>query len=456
MVSEARTGSDSTGAASLAIRVTERSRQVWLVVAACFIAFIAFCAVSAYGLSSFLSGFTVAQGATLEPYTDSTLAVVKHGTVAREQVSGITYPLQEGDSVISDDKNRGIVRLFDESVVQLSFNTQINLDTLRSNEFFERAQDVRITLVRGSIQVKRSVPQDISSDYVVTTDDAEVDLEPNALVRFTLDPDDNKLTEVVVEAGRATFRSKGKVIQLGPQEMAWVNGTDEPQGPLEAETDLIDNGNLRDGPSGSGETVDEGGLGISGWLPIRDEGSIPVPSGSITITKELDHPVAHIHYDASANQATRVGMVQTINKSTEFYSTIELSATIKLVGQQSGGTGGLSDPYPLTVRVVYRDSESNTHEWKRSFYFGNATENISDLTRAQLPVGKWESTGEIRDARVGAAGGADTTLGILNSNLFMVKSPTQNPDVTFINIIEIYGSGSSFESWVTDISLLAR
>lgn len=455
MASEARTGNDAGATANLAYGVAERSRQVWIVLTICLFAFITLCGVTGYGLSSFLSGFTVAQGASLEPNTKATLAVVKHGTVAREQVTAIKYPLQEGDSVISEGNNRGLIRLFDESVINLSFNTQVTLDTLRSNEFFGKAQEVRITLVAGSVRVNRSVPQDISTRYIVTTDQVEVDIDPGARVRFSLDPDDNKLTEVVVELGKATFRSKGKIIELGQQQMSWVSTIDEPQGPLVAETDLVDNGNLRDGPNVSGETVEEGGLGVAGWLPIRDENGIPVPSGSITVTKELDHPVAHIHYEANPNQSARVGMVQEINKSTEFYTTIELSATVKIVGQQITGSGSLSDPYPLTVRVVYGDSEGNTHEWKRSFYYGSGFDNVSDATKAQLPVGKWESTGEISDDRIQASG-SDQSLIKLNTELFMVKSPTQNPDVAVINRIEIYGTGTSFESWVTDISLLAR
>ncbi|MEO5951996.1 MAG: hypothetical protein ABIQ44_05935, partial [Chloroflexia bacterium] len=127
----------------------------------------------------------------------------------------------------------------------------------------------------------------------------------------------------------------------------------------------------------------------------------------------------------------------------------------KIVGQQVSDSGGLSDPYPLTVRVVYGDSEGNTHEWKRSFYYGSGSEDISDVNKVQLPVGKWESTGEIRDDRLQAPG-TDQNLVKLNTNLFMVKSPSQNPDVAVINVIEIYGTGTSFESWITDISLLAR
>jgi hypothetical protein len=128
---------------------------------------------------------------------------------------------------------------------------------------------------------------------------------------------------------------------------------------------------------------------------------------------------------------------------------------MKLVGQQEPGAGGLNDPYPLTVRVVYGDSEGKIHEWKRAFYFGEDTEDITDLTKAQLPVGKWESTSEISQGRASAAGD-DENLEKLNTELFMVKSPGKNPDVAFINVIEIYGTGTNFESWVTDVSLLAR
>ncbi len=453
MASEVRAGQD---AAHLGSAIVERSRQVWLVLAICLFAFVALCVLTSYGVAAFLGSVTVAKTASLEPYTGLKLAVLRHGTINPEQISGPTT-LQEGDTVISDENGRGFIRLFDESTLSFSFSTQLTLDTLHTNEFFGHAQDIKIKLDRGSILVARSPIEESSSQYIVATDQAETAVDPSSKVHFTIDEGDSRLTQVVVDKGHATFRSQGQRIELGPQQMAWVSQIDGPQGPITAETDLVENGNFVDGPTSSGETVAEGGLGVAGWLPISDEGSPPIPAGSVTITDELNLRVARILYSGSRDQLPRVGFKQDINKSVEFYNTIELSATLKVVSQQGPTQGPVGDSFPLTVRVLYHDSEGQLHEWKRSFYIGTNPEDLSDTTRVRVPIGKWETTGEISDLRqsLAVAQGAQE-LAQLNSDLFLLKSQARNPDVAVINSIEIYGTGAGFESGITDISLLAR
>lgn len=454
MASEARTSNETGATTNIAFGVAERSRQVWIVLTACLLAFVALCTMSIFGVTSFVSGFTVAQSAHLEPYAGSNMILIRHGTVEEVKVS-TPIQLQEGDSVKTEGTgstgDRGLVRLFDESTVNLSFNSQITLDTLRTNDF-GRSLDVRFTLNRGSLQVNRGQQQaDTNTHYVVATELAEVEISAGSKVRFNIEEIEDRTIQVEVVSGSARFRSKGETILLGPSQMAWVSYRNVPQGPLVAETNLIANGNFVDGPTTSSEYIEEGGLGIAGWYPIRDEGSIPVPRGSITITSELDRPVARIQYEANPNQYARVGMSQQIQKSTEFYSTIELSATVKLVRQQDSGRGALNDLYPLTIRVYYSDSDGDPHRWEVSFYYGDEDEVLTDTFKVKLPVGKWETTDEIREIRVAAAQG-NADLAQINAQLF--KLPPQ--DVYYVQSMEVFGSGTSFESWITNISLLAR
>jgi hypothetical protein len=184
-----------------------------------------------------------------------------------------------------------------------------------------------------------------------------------------------------------------------------------------------------------------------------------MPAASVTITNELGLRVAHISYQGDDSQFARVGMRQEINESAEFYSTIELSATVKLVGQERPVPATGTDLYPLTIRIVYSDSDGKDHEWKRSFYLSSSAENLGDLSGVKVPVGKWVSTVDVRDARREAAesqGRSD--LANINADLFMLKSPGQNPppDIAMLRVIEVYGYGTEFESGITGISLLGR
>jgi hypothetical protein len=457
VASEARTGPEGLAATNTpSMRIAERSRQVWLVLTVCLFTFLGVCALSSYGLIGFLGNVAVAKGASVEAPQDASWAVLRHGEREAVRVSG-RQTIEEGDTVIADKDGKGIIRLFDESVITIFGSAQIRLDTLRTNEFFGRAQEVHLTLERGTVRVARGARQQPSSQYVVATDLTEVEIEPEARVRFTIEEGDNRLTQVVVESGRATVRSLGEKIELGPKQMAWVSRTEAPQGPLVAEKDLVKNGNFVEGPTSTQEELEEGGLGVAGWQPIRDQGAPPVPAGSVTITDELGLRAARIFYQGGENQFPRVGIVQEINEPTEFYNTIELTATVKLVEQEQAVRGPGGDLYPLIVKIVYTDSEGVQHEWRRSFYIVGDDEDLTDVSRVKLPVGKWESTGEIRQIRQASAeADGKTEVVQLNAELFMLKSAGSNPDVAAIRTIELYGSGIGFQSWVTGISLLAR
>ena len=107
---------------------------------------------------------------------------------------------------------------------------------------------------------------------------------------------------------------RGKSIRLGAREMAFVSAATEPQGPLNAEIDLVRNGDFSEGPPATLKKSTMAGSGIAGWTSSRDETAAPILSGSVTITDELGLKVAAIRYDSPANQLARVGMVEQLNE----------------------------------------------------------------------------------------------------------------------------------------------
>ncbi len=82
--------------------------------------------------------------------------------------------------------------------------------------------------------------------------------------------------------------------------------------------------------------------------------------------------------------------------------------------------------------MLYSDSEQKQHEWKQSFYYlgvGSALPHTSKVLQ-----GTW------------------------GQHHFTLKSAKGSigSDINVINSIEIYGYGRQFDSWVTDVSLIAR
>jgi len=301
-----------------------------------------------------------------------------------------------------------------------------------------------------------------SASYAVSTEQAEINVEPGAHIRVSKQDDHGvPVTQAVVDAGTATMWSHGKHIELGPGEMAWVTGSELPEGPAIAQVDLIRNGSFDEPPTSNSEELSEGVLGTAAWLPIRGDTATDSSTASVSITDEVDLKAAVMSEEGGPNRYVKVGIVQDINQPASFFNSIELSATVKVVKQEVPVGGPVPDVYPLIVRIVYTGQDGKNHEWKRSFYFNGPDPELTDNSIIKITQGRWTTTQEIQEARRQAllerklAGGSvDTTDSA--SSLFMLKSPAQGQDIAVINAIEVYGYGTQFQSWVTGISLLAR
>jgi hypothetical protein len=428
--------------ATAPLRSTQRSRQVWFVLVLSLVAFLLVCGAVGLGLSAILNGITTPESATIKPVGPSSLAVRRHNTTSPEYITGTTS-LQEGDTVTTGAADQAFMSLFgDSGTVQMYFGSQIEVGQLRATRFFQNAKDISLLLHNGTISFATGDLGDYASaSYVVSTDQAEIEAAPDSSLRVSRTLQQGvPVTEVAVNIGSAILRSHGKNIDLGPQQMAWVNASDAPQGPAQAQVDLVQNGSFEEPPTSPNETVQEGGLGTAAWLPLHDDTGVATSPATVAITNEVNLKAAVLTGYGSPDRYVKVGITQDINKPASFFTSIELSATIKIVNQTAPAGGPANDVYPLTIRVVYTDQAGKNHEWKRSFYIEGTNPGPSDPSAIKIAQGRWTTT-------------ADATP---NQSLFVLKSAQQPTDIAVVNAIEVYGYGAEFQSWITNISLMAR
>jgi len=452
------------GQTALSKKNAQRSRQVCIVLVASLFVFVAFCATAAFGLSAYLSSITNTETATIKAVSPSVLAVLRHLTKSTEYITGTTT-LQEGDAVTTQNSDQAFISLFgDSGTITMYFNSNIEMARLRASRFFQNAKEVSVILHGGTISFATGGQGDYSSaTYTLSTEQADVEIAPGSNLRVQVDTQAGALvTEVVVNSGSATMRSHGKRIDLGPQQMAWVSGNDLPQGPAEAQKDLISNGKFDEPPNSNVEETGEGGLGTAAWLPLHDATGVATSPGTVEITSEVNLKAAVLTGGGSPSRFVKVGITQDINAPASFFSTIELSATIKLVNQLSPAGGPAYDIYPLTVRIVYTDQFGKNHEWKRSFYFEGPDPDLADNSAIKITQGRWTTTQEMKEQRAHLVETSNLTGPLrqgeenANQDLFVLKSPDQVTDIAVINAIEVYGYGSQYQSWITNISLMAR
>lgn len=449
----------------IAPNINQRSRQVWAAIIVSMVSFLFLCGAGGVGIFTFVGSITDPQSVIIKAVPPSAIAVVRHNTTTPEQITG-TEKLEEGDLAITGGSatDQALISLFSDSGSILMYpNTRLEMETLRASHFVQSTKEIATLLHAGTIVMATAELGDYeSATYTVSTDQAEISVEPSAHIRVSVQSDHGvPVTQAVVDAGKATMWSHGKRVDIGPGQMAWVTGSEFPEGPAIAQVDLIRNGSFDEPPTSNSEELSEGGLGTAAWLPLRGDTGADTSGASVAITNEVDLKAAVISELGGPNRYVKVGIVQDINQPASFFSSIELSATVKLVKQEIPVGGPVPDVYPLIVRIVYTGQDGKNHEWKRSFYFNGPDPELTDNTIIKITQGRWTTTQEIQEARKqalqdreSAGGSVDTTNSA--GSLFMFKSPVQTQDIAVINAIEVYGYGTQFQSWITGISLLAR
>jgi len=461
MATQAQADQVTTAASS-----SQRSRQVWFMLALSLIVFLTVCGLAGLTVSAILSGITNPETAIIKPVGSSTLKVQRHNTQAAEYITGTTT-LQEGDTVSTRDTDQAFMSLFgDSGTVLIYFDSQLELGQMRASKFVQKTKDVSIVLHNGTISFATGDLGDYTSaSYIVSTDQAEIEAAPGSSLRVSRTLEQGvPVTEVAVNFGSAILRSHGKSIELGPQQMAWVNNSDEPQGPAQAQVNLVQNGSFEEPPTSPNETIQEGGLGTAAWLPLHDDTGLATSPASVEITDEVNLKAAVLTGGGSPSRYVKVGITQDINKPASFFTTIELSATVKIVNQTAPAGGPANDVYPLTIRVVYTDQAGKNHEWKRSFYIEGNNPDLSDPSAIKIAQGRWTTTEEMQQERKAQIQSPEAGLtdservadNAANDSLFTLKSPQQATDIAVVNAIEVYGYGAEFQSWITNISLMAR
>jgi hypothetical protein len=435
-----------------------RSRHVWLVILLCNALFLVLCVTLANTTAEYLSSITVPQTATFELKHGSQLAVLRQGSRVPELVTDRTQ-LREHDVALTGPDSEGFIQFFDgTSTIQTYFSTTLTIETLRTARFFQTMKEARIRVDSGTVVWATGDPGGYASvEYNILSENAEISIPGNSKVRVRVEKDDQNetTTHVIVEYGSAVLLSRGRRIEVGREHMAWVG----PQGispePVRAEEELIRNGSFTEPPTSGAETRENGGLDTAAWLPIREaQTDLPLDIGSVSVITETlpgvegiralrlclrdseDCPAQHASGDGqSADRYVRVGVRQEINRPVEFFNSIELSAAVKVVRQSLPAGGPQGNLFPLTIRVLYSDSERNQHEWRHSFYYFTSERSGSGLPDAtRVPEASWW----------------------LPEQKFVLKSADVGRDIAVINAIEIFGYGKQFKSQITRVSMVAR
>ena len=422
----------------------QRSRFVWMVLTGTSLAFLFFCMLGIMAVSSFVNNDTVAMSAQIEPLRGARLAVLRHNSVVPELITATTQ-IGEGDVATTGGDSSAFLQLFDGSTIQTYFSTTLEIENLRTGRYNRNIKEISVNLRSGTaIMVTADSGEYAIATYKVSTDSAEISLASNSKARVRVEPIDGQdRTTVVVDYGEAVMLANGETRRIAPSQMVWVLGDQVPTDLLRSEEELIRNGNFSDDPTSGAELLDNGGLGTAAWLPIREGVDVPVDDpdfdpGTVTLVSENlpgRGPLKEVEFERNyrGDHFVKVGIRQEVNKPATFLNSIELFATVKIVKQTTPIGGPQGNLYPLTIRVIYLDSEGAENDWKQQFYYAAGQPDPSEPGQV-VEQGIWWAPEE----------------------RFVLKSPDEVRDIAVIRAVEVFAYGNQFQSWITGISMVAR
>jgi len=349
----------------------------------------------------------------------------RHGT-STPVLKGETISVPEGTVVSVDETAQTVITFFDQSLVRLFPRSSVALQRMRAPRFSVSPRPAEITIyarggrlwantvLRGSSPVSFTVES--LQTHTLLAEDGGYTLEVS-----------NERTEVIVQRGTAEVTAISPAVPtdeatvtLGSRQRTVVEIGKPPLAPLKAERDLVTNGDFR-APLDTGWEVfnDQGG----------DGGEI---DGTVSLVLDEGRRAVRFYRTGGENNHCETIIKQDINRDLpDPLTTLKVRATIKLVNQSLSGGGYLSSEYPLMIRIKYRDVYLSETEWTHGFYYQNLSNNPT-MNGQEIPQGKWYF--------------------YESENLLDVLPITPRRIVW----LRVYASGWSYESLVSEISLIVE
>ena len=346
------------------------------------------CAIVAVGLPWVANGY--AQAATIQEDAlverrDGSVTLVRGDRTVVLDPSGLRSAFApEGTSITTLADGRALVRLFDESTVNMDPGTQLRVVSTRRARFPWGDAEPRVVLeVRpeGDNEARLTMGTTwLGTEMEVRAGDATVTLEPESHARLVVRGD---RTSVHALDGHVGVTSAGKRVRLDADTVTEVVQGAAPLAPAPALANLIIDGNFRRP------------LRIS-WA-VRAEGE---PLGTARTAVEDGRTVLEMERADSQGHPGDIVLEQSLS-SHELSGASYLGLTVTLrIASQSLAAGGERDiEYPLMTKLVLeRQDGSEDSPWEVGFYADDpGTEEPPPgelgITGVPVPRGEWVTFG---------------------------------------------------------------
>jgi len=353
--------------------VRRQVRLAWALLLAGFAMFLSLVGAAVLGARWYLANATTAEPASLQVVSGSGLLVRPAGQDEWRLVTDVVT-VEEGDTIAAGQGTVGWLTLFDGGTVEISEETEVTVQRMRTSRFWSTRKEFVLTPVRGIIYVGMAPHGDITESTLrVTAGPAEVVMVDSArspdagsfLVEVQRSSRNGGVNEPIMAVrvgvlrGHATVTSEAGTRSLAANEQTIVSAGGA-FGPVTAAVrEMIRNGQFTRGLAEWVEYQDQGGDGGSEFglvqrVPVDDFGERHVAVEFSRSSGNTDH--------------CETGIQQQIGVTLRVHSSLRLAADIWIEEQSPPGGGEMHTEYPLILKVTYVDLQGQPREWWHGFY----------------------------------------------------------------------------------------
>lgn len=398
-------------------------QKAWAVLIAGFVVFCATLVSVPLLIRSHVINATDAEATVLEEPIDGVVRVRQPGAQNMIAVTQRLDEVPEGAAIATDEHSRAFLRFFDDSTLMLYNDTEIELMRVRSRRFGRspKQNDIQIRITRGRVGIAVASPLKETAYIGVHTPQAFIMLKEGSY-KAEVEPGQTQLYVRTIRPGEATVITAEDQLSFSSGRCLIVEG-EGIEGRLPPEQNLILNYDF----------TSPLGLGWELQLQQRDDESDPF--GRVEIAyQDGKNLLSFSRYGARTHGETSV--IQYIDKDVRDVESLTMSFEVMVEEQSLRGGGYESTEFPVMVELQYKDAQGNSRSKYWGFYYldPGSGPNWRKLVNGNKVVqGEWyyfESDNLMR------------TLG--------------DSRPVHVDGVRIYASGWSWDSAITNVSLLVR
>jgi hypothetical protein len=388
-------------------------------------------AVVVAGLRFYWGHATTREAATLQVISGNGALLRTPSDSEWRLITGATN-VQEGDDISTALGTVVWLTMFDGSTVEVSEDTIVHIQRMRSSRFLKRTKHFILEPQRGALYVGMAPHGEY--DYVEFTlrtplasltmaDEAGRDDAGSFLFEVLgsdadAAPGSQGVRAAVLRGGALLTTDKGQQRLTSTQQTIVA-----PDGGIGAVTtavrELLQNGSFAQG--------------LDGWVTETQGSQRPTTAGgSVELVPDAvdGTPVTAVEFLRGGDQRdiTQVGVRQRVGKTLRVYSSLLLQFDAKITDQRPLGGGDDQATFPLVIKLIYVDIQGREQEWSHGYYVYADPDRKTPAERGtRVEANRWQHT------------------------VFDLRSLSPLPKQ--ITAIVVYASGAAYQTRVANLSL---